>query len=96
MSDDIAFKIQLGLFLPKLESTVQESLSKIIEEHMTLLRSGTLEGEEAVTIEGVKEVVMKNLEIFLDSKILPGIAKKFYPVEEVKEGEGEGETKAAA
>lgn len=82
MSDDIAFKIQLGLFLPKLEETVKGSLTTIIEDHIKLLRDGTLQGEEPVSMETIKEVVMQNIEIFLDSVVLPPIDKKFNPPEE--------------
>jgi hypothetical protein len=32
MSDDIAFKIQLGLILPKLNEKVSKEMSAIIEE----------------------------------------------------------------
>ncbi|WP_444995430.1 hypothetical protein [Aliikangiella sp. IMCC44359] len=76
---DISLRIQLGIILPKLKEKVQEELTTIIEELMELLKQGTLEGEEPVTIDEVKAVIMQNLEIFLDNMVLPPIDKKFNP-----------------
>lgn len=82
MSDDIAFKIQLGVILPKLKQSVSKNISTIIEEHVTLLREGTLADEEPTSMEDIKGLVMQSLEIFLDSEVLPEIDKKFNPIEE--------------
>jgi hypothetical protein len=79
MSEDIAFKIQLGIILPKLKDSIGSNLSTIIEELVTILQAGTLEGEESVSMDAVKGIIMKDLEIFLDDSVLPPIDKKFNP-----------------
>lgn len=76
---DIAFKIQLGIILPKLKDTVGSNLSSIIEELVTILQAGTLDGDDPVSLDAVKEIIMKDLEIFLDDSILPEIDKKLNP-----------------
>ena len=81
MAEDIAFKIQLGLVLPKLEEQLAPSLTGIIEEVMDHLKKGTLAEEEGPTPQDVKELILKDLEIFLDNSILPAIAAKNAPVE---------------
>jgi len=85
MSDDIAFKIQLGLVLPKLNAELGDSLSAIVEEVMVHLQQGTLAGQEPVNIDDVKALFMQNLEIFLDTTVLPPLELKFKPVEVVAE-----------
>lgn len=85
MSEDIAFKIQLGVILPKLKQSVSKNISTIIEEHVTLLREGTLPNEESTSMEDIKGLIMQSLEIFLDNDVLPEIDKKYNPVEEVPE-----------
>lgn len=87
MSDDIAFKIQLGLVLPKLNAELSDSLSAIIEEVMVHLQQGTLAGQEPVAIADVKALFMQNLEIFLDTTVLPPLELKFKPVEVEVEAE---------
>ncbi|MCW4628471.1 MULTISPECIES: hypothetical protein [Marinomonas] len=79
MSDNIAFKIQLGIMLPKLKSTIQTNLTSIIEDHINLVKEGTLEGEEAPSLDDVKVLVMQSLEIFLDNVVLPSIDAKINP-----------------
>jgi len=88
MSDDIAFKIQLGILLPKLKSTIQSDLTTIIEDHIGLIKEGTLEGQEAASIEEIKGLMMQSLEIFLDNIIIPPIEAKM-PKPEVAEPEAE-------
>lgn len=83
MSDDIAFKIQLGLVLPKLETQLTKSITTIIEEVMDYLKKGTLEGQEPPSLDEVKALFMQDLEIFLDSKILPAIDAKMNPPQEI-------------
>jgi len=80
MSADIAFKIQLGMVLPKLNAQLTDSLSAIVEEVMVHLKDGTLAAEESVNIDDVKALFMQNLEIFLDTTVLPPLDKKFNPV----------------
>ena len=91
MSGDIAFKIQLGLILPKLKEKVSKEMSEIIEELANIVKAGSLE-EDNVPMDQVKEIIMKDLEIFLDDSILPEIDKKLNPPEETAEdAEGEAE-----
>ena len=104
MSDDIAFKIQLGIILPKLKDTVGDNLSSIIEELVSILSYGTLDGEDKVELSAVKEIIMKDIEIFLDSSILPALDAKLNPPEpepeaaeeSTEEGEAEAEAEEAA
>lgn len=81
MADDIAFKIQLGLILPKLKDKISSDMSAIIGELAEIVKAGSL-GEGNVPMDEVKEIMMKNLEIFLDESILPDIDKKLNPPEE--------------
>jgi hypothetical protein len=84
MADDIAFKIQLGLILPKLKDKISGDLSAIIEELAGIVKAGSPE-EDKVPMDAVKEIIMKDLEIFLDGSILPEIDKKMNPPEEKAE-----------
>jgi hypothetical protein len=84
MADDIAFKIQLGLILPKLKEKISGDLSAIIEELAMIVKAGSLE-DDKVPMDAVKEIIMKDLEIFIDNSILPEIDKKLNPPEEKTE-----------
>lgn len=84
MADDIAFKIQLGLILPKLKEKISGDLSAIIEELAMIVKAGSLE-DDKVQMDAVKEIIMKDLEIFIDGSILPEIDKKLNPPEEKPE-----------
>lgn len=84
MADDISFKIQLGLILPKLKEKISGDLSAIIEELALIVKAGSLE-ENTVSMDAVKEIIMKDLEIFLEDSILPEIDKKLNPPEEIPE-----------
>lgn len=55
-----------------------------------ILKAGSREGEE-LSMEPIKEIIMKDLEIFLGDCILPDIEKKLKPPEEEKAEEGEEE-----
>jgi hypothetical protein len=94
MAEDIAFKIQLGIILPKLKDKVARDMSAIIEELVDIVKAGTL-GEDQVSLEAVKEIIMKDLEIFLDDAIFPEIDKKLNPPQEAvaedEQGQEEGE-----
>jgi hypothetical protein len=81
MSEDLAFRIQLGIILPKMKDTIAGDLSKIVDELVDILKAGTREGEE-LSIEPIKEVIMKDLDILLDDFILPDIEAKLKPPEE--------------
>ena len=84
MSEDIAFRIQLGIILPKLKDKVAGDISSILEELVTIVQAGTLEDEE-VSLESVKEIFMKDLEIFLDDAIFPAIEQKLHPTQDTPE-----------
>ena len=84
MADDIAFKIQLGLILPKLKEKISGDLSAIIEELAMIVKAGSLE-DDKVPMDAVKGIIMKDLEIFIDGSILPEIDKKLNPPEEKPE-----------
>lgn len=83
MSEDLAFRIQLGLLLPKMKEKIAGELSAIVDELVNILKAGTREGEE-LTLEPVKEIIMKDFEIFLDDCILPEVEAKLKPPEEDK------------
>ena len=96
MSEDIAFRIQLGVILPKLKSQVGDQLRGIIDELVGIVQAGTLT-DEKVSLDAVKEIMMKDLEILLDDAIFPEIDKQLNPPPEEPEGaaEGEGDQEAA-
>jgi hypothetical protein len=81
MSEDLAFRIQLGIILPKMKETIAGDLVKIVDELVDILKAGTREGEE-LSIEPIKAIIMKDLEIFLDDYILPDVEAKLQPPEE--------------
>ena len=70
-------------------------LSSIIGELVEILQAGTLE-DGPISMDLVKEIIMKDLEIFLDDSIFLEIDKKVNPpqseAEEDSNEEGEGET----
>jgi hypothetical protein len=75
MSEDISFKIQLGVILPKMTETMEKNLLDITTELIGIVKAGTREGER-LDITAVKEIVMKDLEIFLDDNIIPQVEKE--------------------
>ena len=100
MSEDLAFRIQLGIILPKMKEKIAGDLSTIVDELVDILKAGTREGED-LALEPIKEIIMKDLEIFLDDCILPDIEAKLKPPEEEEEEEEaaeeeEGETEEVA
>jgi hypothetical protein len=89
MSEDLAFRIQLGIILPKLKEKVADSVSEIVGDLVTILKEGT-RGDEELSLEPIKEIFMKDFEIFLDDLILPDIEKQLNPPpEEAEAGEGD-------
>ncbi len=88
MAEDLAFRIQLGVILPKMKEKVSGEFSKIVEELVSIVKAGTREGDE-FSMDSVKEIIMKDIEIFLDDVILPEIQKKISPPEEEVEEEAE-------
>lgn len=91
MSDNLAFRIQLGIVLPKLKEKISAELAAIVDELVGILQQGTREGEE-LTTEPIKEILMKDLEIFVDECIIPDVQKKIAPpAEKIVSEEGAGE-----
>ncbi len=81
MSEDLAFRIQLGIVLPKMREKIAANLSEIVGELVDTLQQGTLDGEE-LSAEPIKEILMKDFEIFIDEAIMPDVEKKIAPPEE--------------
>jgi hypothetical protein len=88
MSEDLAFKIQLGVILPKMKEKLTSDVGVIVEEMVNIVKAGTREGEE-FSMDPVKEMIMKDFDIFLTDCILPDIEKKMSP--ELDEVSGEEE-----
>lgn len=93
MSEDLAFKIQLGLVLPQMESKLSTELSSIVDSLVSTLKAGTDEGE-AIDMASVKDLIMKDFDIFLTNSILPKIEEKFAPPAEVANETSEAESPA--
>jgi hypothetical protein len=71
-------------------------MSEIIEELAGIVKAGSLD-EDKVPMDQVKDIIMKDLEIFLDDFILPEIDKKLNPPEEkAEEAEEEAEEAESA
>jgi len=90
MSEDLAFRIQLGIILPKLKEKVADSVSEIVGDLVTILKEGTRADEE-LSLEPIKEIFMKDFEIFLDDSILPDIAEAGEGDEAAEPEEGDAE-----
>lgn len=84
MAEDIAFRIQLGIILPKLKATLAGELSTIVGELVDIVQAGTLQ-EDEVSLDDIKSLIMKDLEIFLDDAVFPDIEKKLHPAPETAE-----------
>lgn len=91
MSDDIAFRIQLGLILPKIKKSISADLMKITEELVTIVQAGTV-SDDPVDLTAIKGILMKDLEIFVDNDIFPVIDAKLNPPAEESDAEGDDET----
>lgn len=78
--EDFAFKIQLGLILPKIKDGIGAGLTEITEELVKIVEAGADEGEK-VDLGMVKEVMMKDLEIYLDRNVMPAIDARLNPPE---------------
>ena len=76
MSDDIVFKFQLGLILPKLRDNVGEALGNIVSELVDSINAGRVGDDAPVGMDEVKQLIMQDIEIFLDNEILPSIQQK--------------------
>ncbi|MEL7469054.1 MAG: hypothetical protein AAFN27_11405 [Pseudomonadota bacterium] len=93
--EDFAFKIQLGLILPKIKSQIGSGLSEITDELVNIVQAGADEGEQ-IDLAMVKETMMKDLEIFLDRDIMPAIDARLNPPEPEAPAEETGEAGAEA
>ena len=78
-------------FLNKLKSP---PALNAVGDKVEILSAGTL-GEEEVSLDSVKEIIMKDLDIFLDNAIFPAIEKKLHPPQERAEA-GEADASAEA
>ena len=67
--DNLAFKIQLGVILPKLEDKISNSTLEIFEELVGFVQAGEVEGAD-ISVEEIKEKLFKDFKIFLDKKII--------------------------
>ena len=90
MSEDLAFRIQLGIVLPKMKEKIAAELGEIVNELVDILMLGT-RGEEEITAEPIKEIIMKDFDIFLDENIMPDVIKKITPPVEETPAEEAGE-----
>lgn len=90
--DNLAFKIQLGVILPKLEEKISKSTLEIFDELVGFVQSGEVEGQD-INVEEIKEILVKDFEIFLDKKIIPKSQKlkKEEASEETEEASEETE-----
>ena len=87
MSEDLAFRIQLGIVLPKMKEKIGSEFGAIVNELVGILQSGTREGEE-LEAGPIKEIIMKDFEIFIDEAIMPEVEKQIAPPP-AEEGEAE-------
>ena len=74
--------LQLGVVLPKLREKIGDDLAVIVDELVSTLKSGTRDGE-TFDVEPVKELILKDLEIFLSDDIFPALVAKYTPATEV-------------
>ena len=96
MAEDLAFRIQLGLILPKIQKNIGDHLRGICEEVVDIVNAGSV-GDDTVDLDEVKQIIMKDLEIHLDTDIFPALKQKYSPSDEEAEGAAteEGEPEAA-
>ena len=95
MSEDIAFKIQLGLILPKLKDKLSSDLTDIVRELVQIVSAGSIEEDDAaLDIDSIKEVIMKDLEIFLDKEIFPVIEAEMKSAQEGESTEEAADTES--
>ncbi|QIW09711.1 hypothetical protein [Francisella sp. LA112445] len=89
--EDISFKIQLGVILPKMTKEISEPILKIFDELVGFIKSAEASDDD-INKEEIKEILMKDFEIFLDKKIIPKSNLLKQDVQEVDEAEAETET----
>ena len=95
MAEDLAFKIQLGVILPKMKEKLSAEVSVIVEDVVNIVQAGTRADEE-FSMDPVKEMIMKDFDIFLTDCILPELEKKLAPPEEEAPVEEAAEEEAPA
>lgn len=78
MSEDLAFRIQLGVILPKIREKMTADLTEIAGDVVRFVSEGSQSGE-ALEADPIKEMILKDLDIFISGEILPGVMKKFAP-----------------
>ncbi|MCP4176314.1 MAG: hypothetical protein GY756_00940 [bacterium] len=78
MSEELAFKIQLGVILPKMKEKIEEDISAIVKEVSNYVSAGC-RFDEKVELAPIKEIIMKDFEILLEDLILPKLEKELKP-----------------
>ena len=68
-------------YFTKLKAKIADSVSEMVGELVAMLKEESHEGED-LSIEPVKEIFMKDFEIFLADSILPDIEKQLHPQSE--------------
>ena len=68
--EDISFKIQLGVILPKMTEEISGPILKIFDELVGFIKSAE-SSDESINKDEIKEILIKDFEIFLDKKIIP-------------------------
>ncbi len=91
--EDISFKIQLGVILPKMAEEISDPILKIFDELVGFIKSAEAD-EENINKDEIKEILIKDFEIFLDKKIIPEsklLQEESKDPEEGEESENEAE-----
>ncbi len=78
--EDFAFKIQLGLILPKIKDKIGSGMAEITDELVAIVQAG-LGDDEKVDLSMIKDTMMKDLEIFMDRNVLPAVDARLNPPE---------------
>ncbi len=97
MSEETAFKIQLGLILPKIKEKLGTELHTIVEELTTMFLSGSIDSSDDVSadLEAIKALFLRDMEIYLDKEIIPVILASLAPEPEESSSEGTEPDEAA-
>ena len=73
-----------------MKEKIAGDITEIIDELVNILKAGAREGDE-LALEPIKEIIMKDFEIFLDDCILPDVEAKLKPPEEEMDSEEQEE-----
>ena len=68
--EDISFKIQLGVILPKITEEISTPILNIFDELVGFIKSAGTNNED-INKDEIKEILIRDFEIFLDKKIIP-------------------------